>query len=153
MSTYTPAHGAGRETIRFRGPTKPPQLDANGDAMKPKRWIDRHTGLMVDLLRRYVLLACFLCSTDLTPSRFLHHTLATSSSVILSCFRPCSCTFSDHPLLWATHTNRPPLLLAFASPPSSRLQISPTSLDAVPLTRFPNPHLPPIHSGNVHRHH
>lgn len=60
MSLNTTTLGAGHETIRFRGPAKEKKLDGLGNEMKPKRWIDRHTGLLVDLVRRFVPLLCFM---------------------------------------------------------------------------------------------
>lgn len=51
--SYSTTLGAGHETIRFRGGARDKQkLDADGSVAKPKRWIDRHTGLLVDLQRR-----------------------------------------------------------------------------------------------------
>jgi hypothetical protein len=56
MSFTAPTLGQGRETIRFRGAGSKtaPKLDKDGNAHKPKRWIDRHTGLLVDQVRRCV---------------------------------------------------------------------------------------------------
>ena len=55
--SYTTTLGGGHETIRFRGPArdKVKQYDSVGNEVKAKRWIDRHTGLLVDQLRRSVL--------------------------------------------------------------------------------------------------
>lgn len=61
--SYSTTLGGGHETIRFRGGNrdKVKELDSLGNEMKPKRWIDRHTGLLVDQLRRSVASSVYLC--------------------------------------------------------------------------------------------